>query len=136
MSPHEFAILLYRKALEDQFTVEKLLPDPDSPDDVIGFHAQQAVEKFLKAVLTHGGVDYRRTHDLVELLDLLADSAIAVPATAGIELLTPFAVTLRYDSMDLDHEDPLDRTWALSCILGVRSWAEAAIGLKTGDSRN
>jgi HEPN domain-containing protein len=31
------------------------------------FHAQQAVEKSLKAVLFAHGVEFRRTHDLYEL---------------------------------------------------------------------
>ena len=51
MRSREHAALLLRKAKQDQFTIEKLLPDPASPDDVIGFHAQQAVEKMLGWVL-------------------------------------------------------------------------------------
>lgn len=51
MRNHEHTALLLRKAREDEFTVEKLIPDPASSDEVIGFHAQQAVEKVLKAVL-------------------------------------------------------------------------------------
>jgi len=45
MRSHEHAELLLRKAAQDQFTLEKLFPDPASPDEVIGFHAEQAVEK-------------------------------------------------------------------------------------------
>ena len=40
MPSPEYAELLLRKADQDEFTVRKLLPDPDSPDEVIGFHAQ------------------------------------------------------------------------------------------------
>jgi HEPN domain-containing protein len=40
-------------------------------DAVVGFHAQQAVEKSLKAVLSHNHIEFRRTHDLLTLLDLL-----------------------------------------------------------------
>ncbi|MFH0342052.1 MAG: HEPN domain-containing protein [Chromatiales bacterium] len=43
------------------------------------FHAQQAVEKALKAVLTIKHIDFRRTHDLEELANLLADVGIALP---------------------------------------------------------
>ena len=49
-----------------------LANDPASDDETIGFHAQQAVEKCLKAVLIRYGVDFRKTHALDELIDLLA----------------------------------------------------------------
>ena len=35
-------------------------------------HAQQAVEKYLKAYLVHLGIDPPRTHDLITLFDLIA----------------------------------------------------------------
>jgi HEPN domain-containing protein len=36
--------------------LDKLANDPDVPDDLIGFHTQQALEKLLKAALAHAGV--------------------------------------------------------------------------------
>lgn len=60
------------KARSDEITLEKLVDDHDVPDDVIGFHAQQAVEKLLKAALANAGVPPPRVHDpgrLVALLD-------------------------------------------------------------------
>jgi HEPN domain-containing protein len=127
MSPHDYALILVKKALEDLYTIEKLLPDPAAPDTVIGFHAQKAVEKLLKAVLTQHGIEYRWTHDLVELLDACETAEIAVPDEAGsLHLLIPFAAMLRYDDIDLS-EEPLDRTWAHSCVIAVRAWAERQI---------
>ena len=38
--------------------------------DTIAFHCQQAVEKLLKAYLIHIDVGFRRSHDLIYLLDL------------------------------------------------------------------
>ncbi len=62
------------------------------------FHAQQAVEKALKAVLTIKHIDFRRTHDLEELANLLADIGIASPFTPReFRRLNPFAVEFRYD---------------------------------------
>ena len=64
------------------------------------FHAQQAAEKALKAVLAAVDAPIPRTHNLE---DLLAQSAAVAPgsrlATRGLDLadLTPFAVELRYD---------------------------------------
>jgi HEPN domain-containing protein len=47
----KLASLLQRKATGDDATLERLLDDHDVPDDALGFHVQQAVEKRLKAVL-------------------------------------------------------------------------------------
>lgn len=48
-------------------------------DDVVGFHAQQAVEKVLKVALVLADIDFPRSHDLRELADIAADNSIAVP---------------------------------------------------------
>ena len=53
MQSAELARLLLRKAKQDQYAMNRLLDDPSAPDEVIGFHAQQAVEKMIKAVLAH-----------------------------------------------------------------------------------
>ena len=47
------AALLLRRGREDETVVAKLIDDAQIADAVIGFHAQQAVEKALKAVLAH-----------------------------------------------------------------------------------
>jgi hypothetical protein len=44
----ELALLLERKAEGDESILDKVLDDHDVPDDVLGFHVQQAVEKRLK----------------------------------------------------------------------------------------
>jgi HEPN domain-containing protein len=49
-------------------------------DTIIGFHAQQACEKCLKAVLASVGVEFPRTHDLLRLLELLDAQGITIPA--------------------------------------------------------
>jgi HEPN domain-containing protein len=68
--------------------------------DIAAFHAQQAAEKALKAFLAWHDVPFRRTHNLVELLEEceVIDAAFAslrVPA----EFLTRFAVDPRYPGM-------------------------------------
>jgi len=40
-------------------------------NDVVCFHSQQCVEKYLKALLIHHRVRFPKTHDLTELLNLL-----------------------------------------------------------------
>ena len=50
--------------MQDQYVMNRLVEDPSAPDEAIGFHAQQAVEKLIKAVLAHRAIEYRRTHQL------------------------------------------------------------------------
>lgn len=40
-------------------------------DEIFGFHAQQAIEKALKAWLSARGVEFPLTHELTRLLNLL-----------------------------------------------------------------
>ncbi len=121
MRARELAQMLLRKARQDEFTLEKLVPDPASPDEVIGFHAQQAVEKMLKAVLAQSAVPYRRTHDLLELFDLLRKNSLSYPVDLEeTRRLTPFASTFRYEDLPLDLAPPYDRWWALEMVRRVR----------------
>jgi HEPN domain-containing protein len=48
-------------------------------DDVVGCHAQQAVEKALKVALVLADIDFPRTHDLRELVDIADEASIEVP---------------------------------------------------------
>lgn len=77
----EEALLLLRKAQEDADAVNKLVPDTDIADSVVGFHAQQAAEKALKAVLAASGDDFPWTHDLRHLMDRLQAAGTSLPAT-------------------------------------------------------
>lgn len=77
MSPNEpkpptpEARALLRAAEGDWITVELLLQHRDAPVASVGFHAQQYMEKVMKAVLVSNAVIFHRTHDLEELADLL-----------------------------------------------------------------
>jgi HEPN domain-containing protein len=55
MPPDRPEVLL-RKARQDELVLERLLDDQEVDDDTLGFHAQQAVEKLLKAVMASRGV--------------------------------------------------------------------------------
>ena len=61
------------------------------------FHAQQAAEKALKAVLLAHGVAFPLTHDLEVLLQLGRQAGLTLdPALGDLARLTPYAVELRY----------------------------------------
>jgi HEPN domain-containing protein len=116
------------KAKADEFAMEKLIPDPASSDEIIGFHAQQAVEKLLKAVLANNAVPYPRIHDLTELIDLLREKKISFPEQLEeIDRLTPFATVFRYAELAPEPPRAFDRSWALNCVRRVRAWVESVL---------
>jgi len=86
-----------RKAELDYRAAESLLQDADPIREVIAFHCQQAAEKYLKALLVSIPVEFPRTHDLDQLLELLAPVMPDLASTLdGIGMLSPFGVTIRY----------------------------------------
>jgi hypothetical protein len=50
--------LLLCKAGQDEYVLDAFLADPACPVEVYGFHAQQAVEKLLKAILAFQNIAY------------------------------------------------------------------------------
>lgn len=98
----DFAALLLRKAGEDLAAVRALLDNESISDDVIGFHAQQAIEKAIKAVLVVHGVAFRRAHDLNYLLQVAEDGNVEVPEhVAATRWLSPWAAEFRYDEHEI-----------------------------------
>jgi HEPN domain-containing protein len=59
------------KADSDLKSAAHLLKMKDCSTDAVCFHAQQCVEKSLKALLVALGTEFRKTHDLRELMALL-----------------------------------------------------------------
>jgi HEPN domain-containing protein len=85
------------KAESDLFVVQQILNTP-GPYDMACFHAQQAIEKFLKSILLLYNVPVPRTHDLEELQRLCLE-VCTVPELATLELtqIADYAVEARYD---------------------------------------
>jgi hypothetical protein len=91
--PTQAQILLV-KAAED----ERALGAPNLSDSILGFHAQQAVEKLIKALLAHLNVDFEKTHDLERLQTAMASLGESLPQTPiPLDQLSDFAVVYRYD---------------------------------------
>jgi len=68
-------------------------------DAIVAFHAQQAVEKSLKAVLASVGVDFPFTPNLAALFQLCEDAGVDVPPELEeAAVLTSYAVAARYGS--------------------------------------
>jgi len=84
------------RANEDIAVIEKLFEsDPELYASTICFHAQQAVEKFLKAYLVFHNIDFPKTHDLDYLL-LECNKIDARNFDIDLGSLTDFGVSIRY----------------------------------------
>ena len=81
---------------EGDLASARLLLKGGGPAWAAGFHAQQSVEKYIKAVLVLNGTRFGRTHDIGELLALLPlAQRPPLDAEAAFEL-TRSAVASRY----------------------------------------
>ena len=74
----ELVVQWLEKADGDLAAAESLLSTHLPHLWVIGFHAQQAVEKSLKTLLVHHQIEFPKTHKLGELFDLLAGAEPAI----------------------------------------------------------
>ena len=123
--PIDLARRFLELADRDIKAFRKLALDREIDDAVVGFHAQQAVEKCLKAVLARHEVAFRKVHDLSALIDLLGDKRLPFPPMREkVVELNPFAVLLRYD---FPETEALDRAMAKDVVDAVRRWAEDSV---------
>jgi HEPN domain-containing protein len=117
--------VLLIKAAQDEMILDQLMSGPGIPDEGLGFHAQQAVEKLLKALLAAKGIDYPFTHRLVELLDLIRDTGIALPLEfEDLRRLTPFAIEFRYDIYPQEPETKVDWNSVRQAIRRLHLWVQ------------
>jgi HEPN domain-containing protein len=85
------------KAANDLITAEHTLELAEGcPYDSVCFHAQQCVEKCLKAALTCEQAPFGKTHDLEELRLLLPVSLTLPASVEDLARLTPYATNVRY----------------------------------------
>ena len=121
-APKSIANMLLQAARQDEAASRLLSSSTEISDAVIGFHAQQAAEKAIKAVLSEHSVEFRRTHDLIALLDLLEDNQLPSPPHADwLDELNPYAVEARYGTIE---PDGLDRNHVLAVVAAVVGWAQ------------
>jgi HEPN domain-containing protein len=115
-------------AHKDLNTLRILAGAPDADPEILGFHAQQAIEKALKAWLSFLGAEYSRTHSLGVLISEIEETGATVPEYFyDLVYLTSFAVQFRYEAFSgLQHD--IERTELLKRALSVLTYVENTIG--------
>jgi HEPN domain-containing protein len=118
----DLALLLVRKAESDLANARRTLGSA-GPYDTGLFHCQQAVEKYLKALLAAHDVVYPKIHDVAELGERGQEFCPALQDLPfDLAEFNPFAVTIRYDDWDEDISPEL-----LSEMLAQTMMVRAAI---------
>ena len=94
--------------------------------ELLCFHAQQAAEKSLKAVLIHYGIEPPRTHNLERLIDLLPASMTRERVLTQSARLTIFATSSRYPGSQerVDEDEYIE---AVRLAQDVVNWAAAML---------
>ncbi len=91
------------------------------------FHAQQCVEKYLKARLIEADIVFPKTHDLIALLALVLP---VEPLWSVLDLalltLNPYGVAIRYPDDEATREDAKE---ARKLCAGARAVIRPSLGL-------
>jgi len=122
----EEARILFAAAERDRLTFALLMESGRAPHENLGFLAQQACEKFLKAAMIAAGVRYERTHDLEWLASSARTAGLAIPVEdAALRSLNPYAVAARYEASSVMWVAPAE---AEILIERLCTWAREALG--------
>lgn len=116
------------KAEGDWMSLRREREAQENPNyDDACFHAQQCIEKYLKAHLIEADISFPKIHDLVALLEL------ALPIALEWDTLRPafrqlknYGVQFRYPGDDADAEDAAD---AFRLCESLRGILRPALGL-------
>lgn len=102
---------------------------PEPVHDLVCFHGQQLVEKYLKALLEESGLGVPRTHDLDRLLSLLqATFPSLTKLKRGLQFLSRYAVDTRYPGDDATRRQAAS---ALRWSERVRQECRTLLGITT-----
>lgn len=113
-------------AREDLLAGESILTAPLSSYGTASFHAQQAAEKALKALLVKHQTEFSKSHNIGQLLRLAEPPAPGISERLeSARTLTPYAVTVRYPG-----EGPLpDRDEAADHLALARRVVDEVVAL-------
>lgn len=86
----------WMRIVRGDLALARTSPSPEVPLELLCFHAQQATEKAVKAVLIFRGMKPPRIHDIGKLLDLLPTDVPRTPEVEASRGLTYYATVSRY----------------------------------------
>jgi HEPN domain-containing protein len=126
MNAIEHAERLLLMAGKDLQALRSLTSPESAADEIFGFHAQQVVEKSLKAWLAALGGSYGRTHDIRLLLRGVRDFGVEVEPWLELMELNVYAVQFRYEPIDFETE-AIDRKYLLLRVHALFAQVDNAV---------
>jgi HEPN domain-containing protein len=125
----EYVLLWIKKGDHDLGTANLTFKHIPEYRDIIAFHCQQAVEKYLKAWLVFLDCEVPHTHDLPYLLDVISRFIDLKPELFTKALtLSGFSVEVRYPDSEADLSD-LNIKEAMSTVQLFRTTVLHHLGL-------
>jgi HEPN domain-containing protein len=103
------AAAMLRIAQRDLAALQGMADAAVFADEIFGFHAQQAIEKCLKAWMCALGLNYPFSHHINRLLVLLRDAGADVEDLWWSDEFTLFAHQARYEEGHIEADAPLNR---------------------------
>jgi HEPN domain-containing protein len=115
-SDKDHALQLLEMAGKDLQALANMRSEKDFSEEVFGFHAQQTIEKALKAWIAARSLTYPKSHDVSILIKILEQAGESLTPFPDLEDYTVFAVQYRYEGYDeadeLDREDTISKASA------------------------
>jgi HEPN domain-containing protein len=111
---------------ESDLAMARGVDRPGVLTETLCFHAQQAAEKAVKAVLVAGGAEPPRTHDLEMLLGAVPEEVTVTFDRLSVAALTAYAVASRYPGDD-EPVDADEYVVALASAESVVTWARRTL---------
>ena len=115
------------KAREDLTAAEILMAQQTPLLGIIGFHCQQAAEKYIKAFLVLHDIKFTKTHDIELLIDLIGnvDNSLADVLHDAI-ILSDYGVDVRYPG-DIPELTPEEAKEAVKLVGMVKDAIRSAL---------
>lgn len=115
------------KAEGDLKVARREVQTTDPVYDAVCFHAQQCIEKYLKALLEEYNITFPRIHDLIALLNLSGGLIPELdPVKPRLAHLSVFGIASRYPGISADRRAAEE---AMTTAEEVRTVVRAKFGL-------
>lgn len=111
---------------ESDLELSKKKESPKILYEELCFHAQQAAEKSIKAVLIQLKIEFPRTHNIKILTEKIPGEHVNIDLFDKIAILTDYAVAMRYPG---NYEEISEDEWKEAVELATQTvrWADKLI---------
>lgn len=118
LEPSQLAAILAQKATDEAVAVPEIEDNSRIADSILGFHAQQAIEMWLNAVLAANSVAFEYTHDLRHLIGLVEAAGLPFPLDIPQVVMSQPISNRKNRRLALARAKPwVDTRLILSCLL-------------------